>query len=88
VEAHITGLVHAHFAVGTVGLIVEVGWWKATNCVVIHVGRFEIHVVVWLIVIHPFIAGEEKFLSFCAIEEEVFLCPFHECQLTSLIAAF
>lgn len=46
VKAHVVGIVESHFAVGTVSLVREVGRGEATNCVVIHVGRFEIHVVV------------------------------------------
>lgn len=43
---HVVAVVHAHLAVGAVRLVVEVGRGEATYCVVIHVGRIEIHVVV------------------------------------------
>lgn len=46
VKAHVVRIVHVHFAIGTVSLVREVGRGEATYCVVIHVGRFEIHVVV------------------------------------------
>lgn len=45
VKAHVVRIVHAHLAVGAVCLVGEVRRGEATNCVVIHVGRFEIHVV-------------------------------------------
>lgn len=45
VKAHVVRIVQAHLAVGAVSFIREVGRGEATNCVVIHVGRFEIHAV-------------------------------------------